>query len=496
MLFRSAAADAQGHKFIGAGEKFTANITAIISTPVCSTYTARTALNENNCITPNFGNELGDPATGAVKLEHTKIAPTPGEKGELSGTTTLPRKLFQLPGAEPGEIRGSATVTDLTWNEVGIITLTSSLTDGPYLGAGSVIKTPTGNIGRFTPSYFTLSDISTTNGCGSPFTYFDQDGFTTTFKLTARNAYNTPTKNYEGNGSDSSWAKLPLNDWALFGFTVKNWLPKQPTGSTLKNSATPPTATATKTVGGIPETRNDEWLEGTTTVIAKHQISRPPLAPPLPQELAVETKVVLSAIPGDSDGITVPTAVDLIFPPNPTATLRHGRARLLNANGSELLDLPMPFRTEYWDGSRWVRNTADRCTGNGAGANTVSLSMTNVNLSGFTTASPFLPCIHDDGTTPGASGRGCVAPVVTSAARRYREGNDLWPSGAGYDGQNAFNLWLAAPGAGHAGAVDVTAQVPAWLRFNWTGAGDANPTARATFGTVRSGSMIYRREMY
>jgi MSHA biogenesis protein MshQ len=57
-----------------------------------------------------------------------------------------------------------------------------------------------------------------------------------------------------------------------------------------------------------------------------------------------------------------------------------------------------------------------------------------------------------------------------------------------------FNLWLKGPGKNNSGAVDVSATVPSWLRYNWTGAA-ANPGARAAFGIYKS-PIIYLRENY
>lgn len=41
-----------------------------------------------------------------------------------------------------------------------------------------------------------------------------------------------------------------------------------------------------------------------------------------------------------------------------SASILSGRALLANAYGSELLDLPMVFRTESWNGSGWVLNAS------------------------------------------------------------------------------------------------------------------------------------------
>jgi MSHA biogenesis protein MshQ len=44
------------------------------------------------------------------------------------------------------------------------------------------------------------------------------------------------------------------------------------------------------------------------------------------------------------------------------AEFRYGRARLLNAMGSEKVDLPVPLRIDHHTGTAFVTNTADNCT--------------------------------------------------------------------------------------------------------------------------------------
>ena len=159
-----------------------------------------------------------------------------------------------------------------------------------------------------------------------------------------------------------------------------------------------------------------------------------------------------------------------------TTRVRNGRVRLANAYGSELLDLPVLMRSEFWNAGGWVLNAADVCTD-------ATLAFSAVATPDITAQT----CVWDTGTAPGNSGKACTAPIVV-AARQYRE-----VGVAGFAGD--FNLWLRAPGAGNRGSIDVTATVPAWLRFNWTTAAATNPTARATFGSYRN-PLIYRRENY
>ena len=158
-----------------------------------------------------------------------------------------------------------------------------------------------------------------------------------------------------------------------------------------------------------------------------------------------------------------------------TTRVRNGRVRLANAYGSELLDLPVLMRSEYWSAGGWVLNVADVCTN-------ATLTFAAVNAPDITAQT----CVWDTGTAPGNSGKACTVPIVVPA-RQYRE---VGVSGFAGD----FNLWLRAPGAGNRGSIDVTATVPAWLQFNWTGV-VGSPKARATFGAYRN-PLIYRRENY
>lgn len=353
---------------------------------------------------------------------------------------------------------GSATTTTLQYDEVGSFILQATPSSN-YLNSGINLfervnifannSSLSSWVGRFRPDHFAITAGIPTPGCGT-FTYFGQDGFTTPFTLTAQNANGGITQNYIGDGN--SWAKLPLTVWGAspasagspgFGFAVSAWSPSQPSGAVFDASGIAPTAT-----------NANNWVLGSATVTAKHQISRP-------SALTGETGVTISARPVDSDGVTTPAAVVLNTALLP---LRYGRLALQNAYGSELLDLPMPLTAEYWDGSSWVLN-ADSCTvlniptiGNG-----LALNLANA---GLTAASTW--------NSPLASG-------------------------------NA-GLSLSAPGATHTGYVDVTIDSPDWLDFNWDGldqGGDGDlfddkPTARATFGIYNTGNtnFIYIRELY
>jgi MSHA biogenesis protein MshQ len=164
------------------------------------------------------------------------------------------------------------------------------------------------------------------------------------------------------------------------------------------------------------------------------------------------------------------------------AAMRSGRARMANGYGSELMDLPLLFRTEYWGGatSGWLLNSADSCT-----VTTLQFTPVGTDITGFT-------CVREPTNN---SGKGCAAALPV-ANRKFLEGGVAGTDSNGVAGfAGNFNLWLKAPGASHSGSIDITATVPSWLQFDWKGTGAVNPLGRATFGVYKS-PLIYRRENY
>ncbi len=155
---------------------------------------------------------------------------------------------------------------------------------------------------------------------------------------------------------------------------------------------------------------------------------------------------------------------------------RYGRLRLLNAYGSDRIDLAMPFQLQYWNGSAFVLNAADSCTTLAAG--NVTLGNKQGGLTTYT------------------------GPIAVSATA----------AGAG-------TITLTKPAAATSGSVDVVAVLGSsgsptncqsiaggtsaampYLSGKWCGANyDRDPTARAAFGIAGSSSKrgaIFIREGY
>ncbi len=291
----------------------------------------------------------------------------------------------------------------------------------------------TAYFGRFIPDHF---DTVVTQACAAgAFTYSGQS-FPLT--VTARNLSGTTMQNYSGTfARDVTLAARNADD------TADNPGPGALSLNSNSSSSVIGSGTFTAGVGNVSPTYT------------------------FTNKQTVPTDVVVLASDGEANTVFSQAKKD------GKAVIRSGRAFLSNAYGSELIDLPVPFRAEYYDGSGWRLNTLDSCTGdvtldpdNGVGVVLVRSPLT------------LNTCIRDSGS-PGRSGAGCAA--VAPVARSYREG--ATPT-LGFAGN--FNLWLQAPGAGQFGSATITATVPAWL--------GPVPPALATFGRYKS-PLIYRREL-
>lgn len=469
-LANPAAVDAAGNKFVKAGESFSATVTSVNASCAASLggYTLLSSI-PATCITPNYGKEA-TPET--VALSSALVAGL-----GLSANPTLNNATAFAPFAG-----GSATGTTFSWGEVGIIKLTPSVGDGNYLGAGNPGGTVSGNVGRFYPDHFDVSVNSNgTMAAACPaggFTYTGQAmGYGTAPSLTIKpmNAATggAVTQNYQGiflklaaSGVSITSPTADATQLGRDGVTKTDLLAIPAMGvGTLTNSSG--VITYTLNAGDqFTYTRNANALIGpyttaiplVVTAVLESEVSATSSLPALPQTLS-------------------PTGI----------SMRYGRARMFNAYGSELLDLPVVFRAEYLastaPGNAWSVNTADSCTN-------AALSFAPVDTPSITGNT----CVLEPGNN---SGKGCAA-VLTSVQtnRRYLETGVTGTDSNGVAGfAGNFNLWLRAPGATRVGSIDITATVDSWLQYPWTGSTAVSPSARATFGIYKS-PLIYRRENY
>ena len=431
-----AAPDASGDAFIAAGEGFSVTVSAV---------------DAEGDVTPNYGQEI-IPET--VALTPVLVDPAVGDNPPLAA----------VPGFGPF-VAGQATGTNFSWPEVGIITLTPSVSDGDYLGAGDVTGAASGEVGRFYPHHFTTTQNTPTfaTSCfagsftyiGETFNYSNDPVIT----VTARALAGEIAENYAGDFFKIDNTSLPDPVYTS-------------TPATLDTSGLPPGSSDPAVVSAGAGV-------GTLTFSGGSGLSYVRAA----EEPAFDADISLSLDVLDSDGaaalgnpIVFGGAGGILF--DAGANMRYGRGRFQNGYGSELVNLALPFRTEYFVDSAtgFVPNINDSCTSD------VSLS-----LGGFTeNLVAGETCVLDTGT-PGDSGAGCAG--AGPPGLRYREP----PLGAD------FNLHLQAPGAGNDGSTTATADVPDWLEFDWdtTSPGFEDPTGTAVFGIFRGvDRRIYIRELY
>lgn len=164
----------------------------------------------------------------------------------------------------------------------------------------------------------------------------------------------------------------------------------------------------------------------------------------------------------------------------------YGRARMVNAVGSEKLPLPVPLRTEFWTGTGFVTNTDDSCT---------SVVRANFALGGYTGNLNACETIVTPATVSFASGvasMSLTAPCVGAPC-------------AGNDGSVLLTLNLggapigsACTAVGPAGPADTPASM-SYLQGAFTGtAYNQNPFSRAAFGLygAQPSNFIYFRENF
>jgi len=434
------AGSAAGPVFIKAGDAFTATVTATA---------------QGGAAAPNYGREI---TPEGVLLTPNILLPATGNNPAFTNGTI----------AGGSFASGVATPANLAWGEVGIITLTPSVADADYLGAGDTTGTTTGNAGRFYAHHFAATATLATRAdlvCVpvSSFTYMGEPmGLALSF--TAQNAGNSTTLNYT---TASGFAKLDgatVAKWTTFGGADSIGL-----GAVDGTNA----LSARLAISGAP---SGNWAAGVGSLSANVLLNR---AGGVDGPFEI---LKLGIAPQDADSVTLlPGALNLDadlnaslermqVPAAATAKVRYGRIRLNNAHGSELLALPVPLRAQYYNGSGFVTHGDDNCTAFTL-APTVNNIPTNYQYGDLLLSNPQPSSMLASVTT--------TAPTLTS------------PISAGIS-----VITLAKPNPTLSGSVDLTLNVPAWLEYNWTGVvGD--PKSRATFGLHRKADQfIYQRENY
>jgi len=396
------------------------------------------ARNNLGNITPNYGNEL---TSQVPRLEfHSLVYPAAGYEGQLTGTTS-----FSAQG------NGVAENASVSWNEVGSIRLTPRLAGNNYLGAGDLVSlTPSDVIGRFYPLHYTL-ESTTQNACIN-FTYMDEPAIKVNYTLQARNIHGSRVHNYD--------VSLGYLGTATVDYVAEN----NDQGTDLDREII----------------ATGQWLNGQLSVNDTEAVFARASAPEAPLEslqLGLTLTDALDSRPLLDLDMNPVTTGDCIASGNCTAkalgsplALRYGRLFLASAYGPEVLNLPVRFATEFYNGVRWQRNALDTCTSISrdtvrypAGAIDNEANRT-VNLGGGTTTGQY--------------------------------------SGSSYPDDISFTSgqvdhFFTAPGTGGRFEVRIDLTDKPWLQFDWDNGAIANEVlGQYQFGSYRGHDrIIYWREV-
>jgi MSHA biogenesis protein MshQ len=511
-------ASASGSLFATAGSSFQATIGG---------YLWNSAGDTDNDGKPDAGANKSQVTGGGSALHYadgitlgatSPYYPTPGTAGAVAGTL--------LPTT--AAVTGGSSSAALTYSEVGSFTL-SMVPGSNYLGSGVNLASRaaifsnygssarTALIGRFKPDHFVLTNPSITNrataGCtSSPFTYMGEP-IGVGFKLEARNASGSLTQNYT-----LGWAALDTTDWLSGGATGSN----NSVGLWMNASAYPypggsgtPTGTCTAVFKNDPANQNPTTFACTagtsplpSTVTraagARVSISGTPSAPSWSGGIGTFSAnavleradtldgpygtVNIGVAPQDKEGVKL-SSFDMDADNNTSleraslgsTALRFGRLRLFNALGPAELDLPIPMRTEYWNGATFVTNTDDSCT---KLPNPINNILLNNYIGGITSSN--MPAGNFSAGGSFSSGVGSLVlkkPTSTPGAK----------------GSVDVCVDLSSdPATPASAACALTSAGLPWLQGRWSSSSGYNydPKIRATFGVYRGAPIIYLREMY
>ncbi len=426
-----------GSGFVASGEAFSVSVES---------------RNATGALTPNFGNES---PTQSVRVELEELRyPSGGSLGALGN-----------PGSFVRDDDGVALNDSLSWDNVGTITVAPRLAGDDYLGAGDlVVITESDPIGRFYPYDYALSGSDIADACGN-FSYQHQAGIELSYTLDARNLTGAVVSNYDD------------TDLAYVGAAQPRYVAEDSddgNGSALS--------------GRIQVVNDVTWDNGVLTVNDPNAafLRASDTQPDGPWELLQWGVTLEDSLDGRAlSGLDMNanTSGDCVVEGNCSAValggsvnLRFGRLRLEDAFGPEVIDLPVPFYTEYWNGSGFVRHVDDSCTRVPREAITYEPTGTLV----------------DDGNRTVPIGGG-------DTTGRY---DNLDSVGVNFSDSDAIH-YFTRPGEGNTGSFDIEIDLTnrPWLRFDWNQDGDhlndvSMPPANIGFGSYRGHDrIIYWREI-
>lgn len=409
----------------------------------------------DNLAVASFGNEQASPQT-SVALSANLVNPSSGGTAPaLAGTTNV---------SSFAATTGSGTV-QARYDEVGIIEIRAQI--GNYLGTARSVYGASGNIGRFKPAWFDVTEVvqpSLDHGHGTcSFTY---QGETVAYqqspmlRITSKNAQGATTNNYGNN-----YWKLALPAVSVPVSTLSN-LPANSTTSLTRS-----TDASVYTWSGVDDYDGQATmvLGGDTYTFNKH-----PTNGPLAGDVVFTPKISLlmgTTAFTDTDGAcyrvagagacstyTIDGADNTGFA---GTELRYARLRLGSATGSHLTPALVPAIVEHW-ASVGVNQSFVTSTEENNGCTGITLTTSSLTLDNY----------------QGTLSAGEITPQFNGIA-------------AGGEGVVSLAVDATANPAEVSGSVRVTVTVPTSLQYNQLGSGLTNPSAIASFGVYGGRAPIF-----
>jgi MSHA biogenesis protein MshQ len=429
-----------------------------------------TVIQNSDTGTPD--NASGFAMAGETFNAYVRVEDVNGNRPPNFGKETTPYSLSLGKSATAGNLTytigqaaNDGTVPlSVIYDDLGSLDLTATLTNS---GAGAVagtyfkwpVTTTTRTIGVFYPAYFTTA----ASGGTTCLTHMSCPTGTLTAgesKLIDKFVYSRQPFGISVSAFSQANTDLTSRLSQMTSFTTTLSVNDKPgsTGVPIANSAgTPGTLTGTSiTLGGASPTAMPAQV--TFALPVQWNAAMPHPSPSWDKPASIYPRAAATFQRRNASG----TAAVTVSSNRGTAAVSvekgievvNGRLLVDNANGSELIKLPLYLHAQYWNGYGWENNGSD--------TSSVSNSATFTNC------------------TLGLIGTG-TAPNNCGGKIALQSGSTIaLVKGAG-------TLWVAAPGAGRNGSATVTVPGgPAWL---------PTTSAQAVFGTYRS-KFVYIREVY
>jgi MSHA biogenesis protein MshQ len=415
-------------------------------------------------VTPNYGNETSP--EGITLQSATLLAPSGGQNGSTNAGAIANGSTFAKITGSAGPFTQAPyfTGTTFSFDEVGCINLSASITSGNYLSGGGNV-TSTTVVGRFTPDHLSASgnapQFQTMNiSAAGNFTYLNQTFNYVTqpqLTITANALAGTTTKNYTGNFWKLNSSNFsPVYNESYYPVTTGNIIPS------LTFSATIATPTFVDNGNGT----------GVYTYSGGSGLSIQPganLSPPLTAEIQLKITTIIDA---DSVACTGTGCVSGGYPFGNTVSgtgigfsgtgaqngkeFLLGRLAVIDVLGLQTTSLTVPMQLQYYTSQGWVLNTLDSSTVFTGGASNLTV-------------------------TPSSG----LSTTASMASNTFTQG--------------VLNITLSAPNIN--GSAIVQANLGSsnanltWLEFAWPASTTNYPIGQATFG-IYSGNprIIFRKE--